>query len=692
MKFKNVLGWSSALCLGVCALQAQETNQKSPTGTTNVSELPPMVVTASPLPSSLFDLAQPVTVLSGDKLRNSMASTLGETLANEPGINSTYFGPNASRPVIRGLDGDHIRILQNGVGTMDVSDLSPDHAVSQDPLTVTKIEVVRGPAALLYGPTAVGGVVNTLDNRIPDTRIDNPITGRVEGRYTSADAGRGGAGVIEGGYKGFNYHFDGLIRSSDEVTIPGFARSARLRAIDPLPPGMTEARDTLPNSQSKSDGGTGGVSYVWDKGYVGGSYQGFNANYGTVAEEDVTIRLFQRRWDLAGAFYDPVDWLQSVKWKFGDSDYKHTEFEGPNPGTIFKLDALNGRIEALHKPLGRIQGAIGYEARRDELSVTGDEGFLPPTDSLVHSAFIFEEVKWDKLRLQLGGRFDHSGVDADAFTTKWTGVPFSARSREFNTGSASAGVVYRFSEEYSSALNASYTQRAPLHQELFANGPHLATGTFEIGDDGLKPERSYGFDFTFRREKGSVTGALTFFYTHFENFISLAPTGATATNMNDTTETAPVFDYVGVPADFLGGEASVTFHVLEEGKNKLHLELKTDYTRATNPDTDTPLPRIPPWRFGGELIYDWNERIGASISVLRTDSQTRTDPNELPTDGYTMLNVAATYRLATGAVTWDLLVKGTNLLDEDARAHTSFLKDIAPLAGRGALVALRASF
>jgi iron complex outermembrane receptor protein len=695
MKLNDLKYLCAMGALTTSVVSAQNTNSTvsaaGSSGYTNVSELPPMVVSASPLPSSLFDLAAPVTVLSGEKLRDQMSSTLGETLSAEPGITSSYFGPNASRPIIRGLDGDHIRILQNGVGNMDVSALSPDHAVAQDPLTVKKIEVVRGPAALLYGPTAVGGVVNVIDNRIPDTRIDRPITGQLEGRYTSPDNGRDFGGVAEGGYKGFNYHMDGFYRLSDNVEIPGFARSKRLREMDPLPPGEVEEKDKLINSQAQSDGGAGGLSYVWDKGYIGGSFLGYESDYGTVAEKDVTIEMLQKRWDLAGAFYDPVNFLQSVKWKFGDSDYKHTEFEGPEPGTLFKEDGLNGRLEALHKPIGLMEGAFGYEARRDQLSVTGAEGFLPPTDSLSHSFFVFEEVKWDKIRLQFGGRFDHSTVDADSFTTEWTGVTHPAGSREFNTGSGSAGLVYRFIEGYSAGLNASYTMRAPLHQELFANGPHLATGTFEVGDRTLDAERSYGLDFTLRKEIGEITGAATFFYTHFEDFISLSSTGTTETNP-DNGETVPVFHYIGVPADFLGVEGSVMFHLLEQPKHKLHLELKTDYTQATDSDTDKPLPRIPPWRFGGELAYDWNEKVGASISAFRVQEQDRVSTNELPTDGYTMLNVGVTYRLATGPVTWDLLVKGTNLLDEEARVHTSFLKDIAPLPGRGATVALRASF
>lgn len=687
-----------SLWIGSTTLMLAQTNQPGASavpdttaGTNLITELPPMVITASPSPNSLFDLATPVTVLAEEQLRERLATTLGETLASEPGIQSTYFGPNASRPVIRGLEGSHIRVLQNGVGNMDVSELSPDHAVAQDPLTIKRIEVVRGPAALLYGPTAVGGVVNIIDNRIPDTDVPRPVTGQLEGRFTSSNKGRGFGGVIEGGYRGLNYHMDGFIRENDELDIPGLARSRRLRQLDPRPLNE-EPRDTLPNSQGQADGGAGGLSYVWDKGYAGGSFAGFESDYGTVAEEEVTIRMTQRRWDLAGAFYEPIDFLKSVRWKFGASDYEHTEFEGTEAGTVFKEDGLNGRLEALHRSLGRVEGSFGYEARRDELSVQGEEGFLPPTDSLVNSLFVFEEIKWDKVRLQFGGRYDRTRAEADEFTTGWTGVTHPAGSRDFNNGSGSAGVVYDFADDFSTSLNFSYTERAPIHQELFGNGPHLATGQFVIGDPTLSTERCYGLDYTIRRETGKITGSSTFFFTHFDNFVSLEPTGTSVPNPEDPSEALPVFRYSGVPANFVGVEASVMFHFLEEGEHRLHLELKTDYTHATNTDTDEPLPRIPPWRYGADLVYDWKDRFTATVSVLRANSQHRTIMDELPTDGYTMLNLGVTYRFGTGPVDWDLLVRGTNLLDEEARLHTSFLKDIAPLPGRGAVVALRLSF
>lgn len=669
---------------------AQQTNAPAPPPSAGVTNtLPTVVVTASPLPSDLFDLAQPVTVMTGQRLARALTSTLGETLGREPGISSSYYGPNSSRPIIRGLDRDHIRLIQNGVSMMDASAVSVDHTVAQDPLTITRVEVVRGPAALLYGPTAVGGVVNTIDNRIPDVRMPSVATGKIEGRYSSVDSGRSLSGVIEGtpysqGAAGFNFHLDGFERANSDLTIPGFARSRLLRETNPLPPGEIEPRDTLENSQADSRGGSAGTSYVWEKGYVGGAFQTFNNHYGTVAEEDVTIRMFQRRWDLAGAFYDPAKFLQSIKWKFGSADYKQTEFENPVPGTVFTLDSINARVEALHAPLGKFEGAVGYEARHEDLRVTGDEAFLPPTDTMIHSAFIFEEVKWEKARLQFGARMDHT-VLAASEDSKFG----SAKSETFATGSGSAGIVLRLNENFSQALNLSYTQRAPVHQELFANGADLGAGAFLIGTADLEAERSYGIDLTLRKESatGGVTGSVTCFYTRFENFISPEPIGAI-----DPTFKLPIYKFRGVPAEFAGVETSVTVPLLVQGQHRLELELKSDFTRATNTDTDEPLPRIPPLRFGANLSYEKKDQFSATLEFLRAQPQHRVTANELPTDGYSLIDISFTIRLGTGPVMWDLLIKGSNLLDEDARLHTSFLKDIAPLPGRGASVALRASF
>ena len=644
-------------------------------------QLQKVIVTGTPMERTLFDLATPASVLTDRELAVRLQPTLGETLNTLPGVGSTSFGPNASRPVIRGLDGDHIRILENGVGLIDASATSVDHAVGTDPLTIRSVEVVRGPAALLYGPAAVGGVVNVINNRIPDARIGKAVTGAIEGRYGSVDDSRSGGAVIEGGSRGFAYHLDGFTRESGDLRIPGFARSARLRALEPLAAGETEAKDRLPNSQGKADGGAVGLSYIWDKGHVGTSVSGFNNVYGTVAEEDVTLRLHQRRVDVAGEFIAPSEKINKITYKLGLSDYRHTEYEGPAAGTVFENRGLDGRSELLHAPFGRLQGAIGFEIQRSDFSALGAEGFLPRTSSAIDSGFVFEELDLDPVRFQFGGRLDHNGVEAAADPAFGP-----AASRDITTGSGSAGVVYTFLEDYAAALSAAYTQRAPNYQELYADGPHVATRAYEVGDRNLGVEDSVGLDFSLRRRAGWVTGNIGVFYNRFDRFISLMPTGTT-----DAASGLPVYGYEGVPAEFYGAEAEAVFHLVDSEKQKLHLDLRLDRLEARDRSTGAPLPRISPMRFGGGLGYDRGP-FGARIDVLHHEAQDRLGAGELPTDGYTMVDTTVTYRFAWSGVQFDLMARGVNLLDQEARNHVSFLKDIAPLGGRGATVSLRASF
>ncbi len=673
--FLSIQGASAAAALQAPPASGSTTNHVH---AEDVVHLDRVVITASPLGRTLFELAAPVTVLADEDLAFRQQSTIGETLALQPGITSTYFGPNASRPVIRGLDGDRIRILQNGVGTLDASGTSVDHAVSSDPLTIKSVEVVRGPASLLYGSSAVGGVVNVIDNRIPDVRLGSPVTGTVEGRYGSADSLRSGGAVVEGGHKGWNYHLDGFVRESEDLRIPGFARSERLRQLDPQP---TEAENRLPNSAGKADGGAFGGSYVGEKGWLGASVSGFNNRYGTVAEPDVTIRMHQRRVDFAGEATEPFEKIKAIRFKLGLSDYKHTEYEGPDVGTVFKNSGYDGRLEATHASLGPFEGVVGFQSQLSNFSALGDEAFLPPTETLVNSGFLFEEVKLGKFRFEFGARMDHQNVTSSDDPNFGPG-----QSRDFTTGSGSAGIVYTPTEAWATALSLAYTQRAPNYQELFANGPHLATHAFEVGDATLGREHSLGLDLSVRKRTGFVTGSVGGFYNRFRNFIALSPTGAL-----DPVNNLPVFTYGGVPAEFYGAEAEVLFHLIETKPRQLHLELRGDWLEASNRDTGESLPRIAPLRFGGALIFKEGS-FRARLEALRTDYQGRVAANELPTDGHTLLNFGLSYGFGTGQVRWEAFAKGSNLLDEEIRGHSSFLKDIAPQAGRGATLGLRASF
>jgi iron complex outermembrane receptor protein len=672
------------------------------------TQLDEVVVTASPLGRTLFEQAQPVSILSGDELKLRLEPTLGETLAHTPGVSSTYFGPAASRPIIRGLDADRIRVLQNGSNTIDASATSVDHAVSFDPVSIETLEIVRGPATLLYGPNAIGGVVNAIDNRIPDERIEKPVRGTVEGKYGSVNLERGEAFTLEGGLLGLNWHFEGYKRAADELHIPGFARSARLRERDPLPDAEREAKDVLPNSDLRTEGLSGGLSHVWDKGFIGAAYSGFHSNYGTVAEREVTIDAEQRRFDVRGAFFEPIAQVKSVRYSFNYSDYEHTEFEGALTGTKFENEGYDARIEIAHQKVGQLEGVVGYESEKSDFSALGEEGFLPPVETLVHSGFVFEELTLSpQWRVEAGARFDHATVDADA--AEGFGPE---RGRNFDNVSGSLGVIFTPVESYAIALNASLVKRAPTYQELFANGPHVATNTFEIGDPGLRSEKAFSLDLSIRKKLGRVTGAVTGFYYRFTDFIRQFATGEFVAGDEDDL---PVFAYGASDAEFVGGEAEITFHLIEPAaadepsagkdvksvlglasapvprRQALDLVLKADFVHAQDIKNNEPLPRIPPFGASAGLNYRW-DRFTANVEGEYAAHQNRISRFDLATDSYFLVSAGAGYKLAVKGLEADLYVKGVNLTNEEARLHTSFLKDIAPLQGRGIVVGLKASF
>lgn len=668
-----------------------------------------VVVTSTPLARTLFEQAQPVSVLSGQQLQQQLQPTLGETLSTTPGVRSTYFGPAASRPVIRGLDADRIRVLQNGLNTIDASATSVDHAVSFDPVSVDSIEVVRGPATLLYGANAIGGVVNVIDNRIPDERIDDPLRGSLGGRYSSVDDGLSRDIMLEGGVGGFNYHLEGYRREIQDTHIPGYARSARLRALEPLSPGETEEGDVLANSFLTTQGFSAGSSYVWDTGYFGLAYSGFDSHYGSAAEKEVSLDMEQRRWDFQGAFQQPFSGIKAIKYRFALSDYTHTEFEGAAPGTTFTNEGYDGRIEITHEKFGPFEGAFGYQTERSDFSAIGEEKFLPEVLTRTNSAFLFEEVELSAAwRLQGGLRYDH--IDVQSAADPAFGP---ARGRTFDDVSGSLGVVFTPNDDYAIALSAAYSERAPTYQELFANGPHVATGAYEIGDASLPVEEALGIDLSLRKRTGFVTGAVTAFYNRFNNFIGQFPTGEQRL-LED--ESLPIYEYRSTDAEFFGGELEATFHLLQPvtapapvvagsknpkqpvvssapvgAQNVLDLELKADYVRARDTISGDPLPRISPFHASAALDFHRGD-FGARLEGIYAGRQNRVARNELPTDSYVMLNASLSYTIHTGGVSTDIYVKGVNLTNEEAREHTSFLKDIAPLAGRGVVVGMKVNF
>jgi iron complex outermembrane receptor protein len=651
------------------AIQSVFTGDSAPvTLTLDISLHEEVTVAANLEVRTLGQLAQPIEVLGKQEIQEKLQPTLGETLANEPGVNQTFFGRGSSRPVIRGLGGDRIRLLQDGVGVGDVSDTSPDHAVTINTLTTEKIEVVRGPATLLYGSSAIGGLVNTSDSRIHTYLPDSTLSGAVDFSVGSVADQAQGAFTLDARAGSFVVHADGSKLTSSDYSIPGFARV-------PVQPG--DPFGFVPNSRVTSEGGAAGLTYVGGSGYLGVSYAGFNTRYGNPAEENVEIDMAQRRVDVGGEWTRPFAFLRGAKLRFGTNDYQHDEVESGVKGTTFTDTGWEGRLELPHQPLGPLSGAFGVQVLHRDLEAVGEERFMPPTTTDTQGAFLFEEAPLGQaVRAQLGFRWEHSGIDSPESP--------DVQSRSFDGYSGSLGFVWNLAPGWVFTASGARTANLPNAQELFADGPHIGTHAFEIGDPNLAPEIAAGVDVVLRRTEGVVSGSVAFFYNAFDGFIFERFT-------DDVRDDLPLVRYTQEDARFLGGEGHVDFELLHTDPHHLSLELVADYVQAELQPTGEPLPRIPPLRYGAGLRYQsssWN----GLFEVRRTDAQDEVAPFETPTAGYTMLNAAVGYRFFFGPVILDALVRGTNLTDEEARNNISFLKNFAPLPGRDVSLSLRAAF
>jgi len=643
-------------------------------------ELQPQVITANPLGNA--QLAAPSSVLEGDDLLLQQHASLGETLNKQPGVASTWFGPGASRPVIRGLDGDRIRILRNGVGALDASSLSYDHAVPLDPINVDRVEIVRGPAALLYGGNAIGGVVNTFDNRIPDSPIDG-IHGAGELRYGGADTTRSSAGKLEAGNGEFALHLDASSRSFNDLRIPGYARSSKVRDADE--PG---SKHRLENSDGRQDGGAIGGSYHWDHGYAGLSYSRYDSNYGSVAESGVRLDMKQDHYAFASELRDLDGPFTSVKLDAGYTDYEHREIEDGEVGTTFKNKGYEARIEARHQPLGPVEGVVGVQVNRNEFSALGEEAFVPQTDTDSLALFMLEQWQaTERLNLSLGARLEHTRVDPDAKGNE--NFADADSSSSFNAFSLSSGAVYQLDPVWALAASLGYTERAPTFYELYANGAHVATGAYEVGDASLNKEKAISADLALRFDNGTHKGSVGVFYSHFRNYIGLIDSGNT--HVTDEGDEFPELLYQGVRARFYGVEAQDRWQLLKNQYGSFALELSGDYTRAKNLDSGEPLPRIAPLRLNSGLVWEL-DRWQARVDVQHASSQHRKPSNETSTDGYTTLGASVGYRFDIGKSEWLAFVRGENLTDQTVRYASSILRDIAPAPGRSVEVGLRTTF
>ncbi|PTR09498.1 iron complex outermembrane receptor protein [Nitrosospira sp. Nsp5] len=656
----------------VASVQAQDIGKDS--------VLPPVVVTATPFENrSELDTAQPVSVLRGEDLRRKREASLGDTLSRELGVASSSFGPAAGRPIIRGLDGPRIRVLENGIGTLDLSAISPDHAVTAESLNASQIEILRGPATLLYGSGASGGIVNVVSGRIPNQLFKSP-KGDIEIRGNTATEERTGAFNATGSIGGrASWSVGGFKRKTGDYHIPG-------RADESNP---SSKKGIVENSAIDSDGISAGGSLVGERGFIGGSISRLESKYGIPSPEGSKIDLKQTRYDLSGELDKPIIGFDKLKIRTGYNDYKHNEIEGTGEiATRFKNHGLESRAELLHAPIKNWQGVFGVQFQDRNFSALGEEAVIPVTKSRSTGIFLVEERNWDRWRLELGGRIERATQDPQNNANP---------SRAFNLYNVSAGTLWKFMEGYGLGLSATRGQRAPSTEELYIKGAHRGTATFQTGDDTLGGETTSNIDLTLRKNTGPIKWKINVFHNWIDNYIFVRSADTNgdgvADRVDDTGTPDPsgeflVQNFAQTGARFFGAEAEVIFTLKPDATE---LRLFTDYVRGKL-DMGGNVPRITPQRFGLEL----NHKVGswtANVNAFHVMRQNRVAELETSTPGYTLVNVDVSYRIKeTKSNGIKIFLQGKNLLNEEMRVHTSFLKNFAPLPGIAAVIGLRGEF
>lgn len=658
-------------------------------------ELEAVLVTA-PLPQTAEESSRPVTVLRDEELRKKLGATIGETLKQELGVSSQSFGSGVGTPVIRGQSGPRVRVMQNSIGNNDVSTLSPDHANSVEPLLAERVEVLRGPATLLYGSGAIGGVVNVIDNRIPEKMPDKLIGGALEQRYSSVANETASVIKVEGGKSNFAYHVDGFYRDRDNLHIGGDAIDERAaRATDPSLEGidvLQNSNGAIPNTNARTRGGSAGFSLIGEPGFAGVAVNRLENNYGIPPDgsggEQIRVDMQQTKYDFKGELKQPFELAEALRFKFGYTDYRHVELADNVPGTVFTNKAYESRLEFQHKPLGPFKGTVGFQSVNSDFAAIGEEAIIPKSRIDTYGLFAVEALEVGSVLYEFGMRAEHQSV-----------APEGDNAREFLPLSGSASARWDVDEQNRLSLAVTQSQRAPQVQELFSNGVHEATRSFEVGNANLHKEVSYNLDLGYRFKADWMTADVNLFHNWVSNYIFQERNGEVFNEDLEAIETAcsspgaclPVLQTQQNDAIFKGFEAKLLFPLMENRYGAVDLTLFSDYTRGTFVNGGD-VPRLPPLRYGLQLDYlydDWS----ANLRLTRGDAQTHAGENESDTPGYLQLDVGADYRVAAAEQAEVLLfVKGTNLLNENIRNSTSYLRNFAPEPGRGAEVGIRVSY
>lgn len=674
--FSALAAWSVSVS---AAAQTADTSA-TPAATTATPAaqpaLQPIVVTATPFASQEdVQVLTPAKVIAGDELRNKLGNSLGDTLSGELGVSASAFGAGASRPIIRGMEGPRVMILQNGMGVSDVSTVSNDHAVATEAATARQIEILRGPAALLYGSGAIGGLVNVVNDRIPTELVGKP-TGTVEGRYGTVDGEKNTSFSLDTSAGQIGLHLDGNYRDTDNYKIPGNVRQGD----------GSSASGRLPNSFTHETSLGGGISYVTNWGYIGLSAATLDDHYGIPTDEKSFIDLHQNRYDLDTVVNNPFAGIEKFRFRMGYTDYSHIEkAEDGTPNTVFANRAVQTRWELTHAPLADWHGTFGVQTEQSNYSAltpdTGVSELTPPTRSRSFAGFLVEERQFGQVLASAGLRAESVSRRPDS----GSGLP----GRDFSLVSWSTGGLWTFQPGYGLGLTYSFAQRAPTVEELYSNGPHESTSTYDIGDNQLKKETSHNIELTLQKTEGLVRWKGNVFRNKVNNYIY----GRTNGQVDDTGTADPDGEFTQRfwsqgDATIRGVEAEVTYNWNGEG---MSARVFADTSRGTLDNLGN-LPLQPSTRYGIELGYKTGPW-ASGVKVLRAQKQDRLASFETyETPSYTQLdaNLSYTQRLNGVKLTWFALAR--NLLNQDIRLSTSVLRETVPLGGRNFIVGVRTAF
>ncbi|CAH0495524.1 TonB-dependent receptor [Novosphingobium sp. CECT 9465] len=702
MKFPALLASCSALAAFALAAPASAEDGEQDTHVQPSSQI---VVTAA-FNRDRQDVISGVSVLQGEALTQSLRPTLGEMLDRTPGVSATSFGPNASRPVLRGLQGERVRILTDGIGAFDVSNTSADHAVVINPLLAERIEVLRGPATLLFGSSAIGGVVNVIDKRIPRVIPEEPAHVDMIASYGSAANERAIGGAVDVPLGGkFVIHADGSYLKTGNLRVGDYvlAPRARLTALanagseteDQIAEGIDFAanaalKDKLPNSQAETWTAGVGASLITETGNLGIAYSRYDSLYGIPVrhaiqpdqeQEGPRLDVVQDRLDLRAEVETGGSLIKSIRARAGFASYRHFELEPDGAvGTAFYNKGLEGRVELVQADRGAWKGASGVQYFSRDFNVIGDEAFLPRNSTQQFGVFTLQQLDFGALKLEGGARYEHSVLEAKPLLDQ---TQFFSGKRTFDTVSGSVGASYALTSDWRFGVNLSRTVRAPSGEELFANGPHAGTQAFEVGNPDFRTERAWGLEAVLRGRGEGYSLEASAYHSWFSNFIYENLTGAVEDGL-------PVFQFGQADARYYGFEIQGTATLASFNGIDLVADGLADYVHANIKDIG-PAPRIPPLRLQGGLALN-GSKMDLRGEVEWSDSQTRTTAFETQTGSFTLVNAEINYRPWGSTRPLSFALSANNIFDVDARRHASVLKDFAPLAGRDIRITARASF